>query len=53
MDPNSVTPKQLAQMHQHAAENDPGLLQRVMAHPILDAALVGFGIQEFPKHDER
>ncbi len=52
MDPNNVTPDQLADMHREAAQNDPGLLQRVMSHPIIDAALVGVGIHEFHKHEE-
>ncbi|MBV9921312.1 MAG: hypothetical protein JOY78_10740 [Pseudonocardia sp.] len=52
MDPNSVSPQQLGEMHQYAQQSDPSILSRVMSHPILDAVLVGLGIHEFHKHEE-
>ena len=50
MDPNSVTPQQLAAMHQHARQEHPGLLGRVMRHPIATAVLGGFAAYEIDKH---
>ncbi len=52
MDPNQMSPDQLGEMHQDAQQSDPGMLDRVMDHPILDATLVGFGVHEFHKHEE-
>lgn len=51
-DPNNPDPQQRGQMHDYAQQNDPSMLQRVMDHPVLDAALVGFGIHEFDKQEE-
>lgn len=53
MDAGQMGPQQLAEMHQYAQRQDPGMLSRVMDHPILDAVLVGFGVHEFRKHEER
>jgi hypothetical protein len=39
LNPDTVTPQQLAAMHQHARDEHPGLLGRVMRHPIAAAAL--------------
>lgn len=50
MDPNNVSPQQLAAMHQHAAQEHPGIFGKVMRHPILTAALAGFGVYEIEKH---
>ena len=50
MDPNSVTPQQLAAMHQHARQEHPALLGRVMQHPIATAVLGGFAAYEIDKH---
>lgn len=50
LDPNNVTPQQLAAMHQHARDEHPGLLGRVMRHPIAMAALGGFAAYEIDKH---
>lgn len=50
MDPNSVTPQQLAAMHQHARQEHPALLGRVMQHPIVTAVLGGFAVYEIDKH---
>ena len=33
INPNNVTPQQLSAMHQHARQEHPGLLGRVMQHP--------------------
>ena len=49
-DPSQVTPQQLAQMHQHASKNHPGLLGRMMRHPIIVGALGGFAAYEIDKH---
>lgn len=50
MDPNNVSPQQLAAMHQHATQQHPGIFGSVMRHPILTAALAGFGVYEVEKH---
>ena len=50
LDPTSVTPQQLAAMHQHARQEHPGLLGRVMQHPIATAVLGGFAVYEIDKH---
>jgi hypothetical protein len=52
LDPNQVTPGQLAEMHQYAAQNQPGILGDVMKHPIITAALGGFAAFEIHKHLE-
>ena len=50
MDPSQVSPQQLAAMHKHASQNHPGLLGRVMKHPIAVAALGGFAAYEIDRH---
>lgn len=50
VDPNAVTAGQLAEMHQHAAENHPGVIGEVMQHPVITAALGGFAAYEIHKH---
>lgn len=50
LDPNTVTPQQLAAMHQHARQEHPGVLGRVMRHPIAVAVLGGFAAYEIDKH---
>ena len=52
LDPNSVSPQQLAQMHQEARDNHPGLLGDVMRHPVVSVALGGFAAYEIHKHVE-
>ena len=52
LDPNQVTPGQLAEMHQYAAERQPGILGEVMKHPLITAALGGFAAYEIHKHVE-
>jgi hypothetical protein len=46
MDPNTVTPGQVAQMHEYAAQNHPGILSEVMQHPQITSALGGFAKRE-------
>jgi len=50
IDPNTVTTQQLAAMHQHARQEQPGVLGRVMRHPIAAAVLGGFAAYEIDKH---
>jgi hypothetical protein len=50
VDPTTVTPQQLAAMHQHAREERPGVLGRVMRHPIAAAVLGGFAAYEIDRH---
>jgi uncharacterized protein YnzC (UPF0291/DUF896 family) len=50
IDPKKVTPQQLAAMHQHARDEHPDLLGRVMRHPIVAALLGGFGAYEIDKY---
>lgn len=52
LDPSSVTPGQLAEMHQTAAQKNPGILGDVMKHPVMTAALGGFAAFEIHKHME-
>lgn len=49
LDPNNVTPGQLAEMHQYAAQNHPGILGNVLKHPVITAALSGFAAYEMDK----
>ncbi|GAC1452573.1 MAG: hypothetical protein PVSMB4_13050 [Ktedonobacterales bacterium] len=50
MDPNQVNPGQLAEMHQYAAQNHPGILGEVMSHPMITTALGSFAAYELHKH---
>ena len=49
MDPNNVSPGQVAEMHQYAAQNHPGILGDVMKHPVITGALSGFAAYELDK----
>lgn len=49
-DPNSVSAKQLAEMHQHARDEHPGLLGKVMKHPLATALIGAFAAYEIEKH---
>jgi hypothetical protein len=49
INPNNITPQQLGAIHQQARKN-PGVLERVMRHPIAAAALGGFAAYEIDKH---
>lgn len=50
LDPNSVTPGQMAEMHQFAASQHPGVLGDVMKHPVVTGILGGFATYEADKH---
>lgn len=50
VDPSTVSAKQLADMHKHAADNHPGVLGTIRNHPMLAAALGAFGAYELDKH---
>lgn len=50
LDPKKVTPQQLAAMHQHARDEQPAVLGRVMKHPIVAALLGNFGAHEIEQH---
>jgi CO dehydrogenase/acetyl-CoA synthase beta subunit len=50
VDPQTATPEQVAQMHEHVREHHKGLLQLVMDHPIATAALGAFAVYEVEKH---
>lgn len=50
MNPAQVTPQQLADMHQHAAQQHPDVLQRVEQHPVAAAAMAGLGAYMIDKH---
>lgn len=52
LNPDSVAPGQLAEMHQYAAQNHPDILGDVMKHPVITAAIGGFGAYELHKHME-
>jgi hypothetical protein len=48
--PEAATPEQLAQMHEHAAQHNKGLLGTVLNHPIATAAIGAFAIYQLDKH---
>jgi hypothetical protein len=50
VNPQEATPEHLAQMHEHAAQHNPGLLGTVLNHPVATAALGAFAIYELDKH---
>ena len=50
IDVNTVTPEQLAEMHDHTAKHLPNVFGVVMAHPVITAALAGFAVYEVDKH---
>jgi hypothetical protein len=50
MNPKKVTPEQLAAMHQHAREEQPAVLGRVMQHSIVSVLLGNFGAAEIANH---
>lgn len=50
LNPKDVTPKQLAEMHQHARDKNPGLLGKVMQHPVVTGILGGVAAYEVDKH---
>ena len=50
VDVNTVTPEQLAELHDHAAKHMPNVFGTVMAHPVITAALAGFAVYELDRH---
>lgn len=50
VDAQNVSAQQLADMHHHARENHPGILGKVMSHPLAAAALGAFAAYEIDKH---
>jgi hypothetical protein len=48
--PEATTPEHLAQMHEHAAQHNKGLLGTVLSHPVATAAIGAFAIYELDKH---
>lgn len=50
LNPKKVTLQQLAAMHQHAREEQTGVLVRVMRHSIVAALLGDFGAHEIDKY---
>ncbi len=50
VDPATVTPQQLADMHEHARDEHKGLFGLVMRHPIATIALGTFAAYEIEKH---
>jgi hypothetical protein len=46
IDPKKVTSQQLATLHQHARDQHPDVLGRVMRHSIVVALLRSFGTRE-------
>lgn len=50
IDVATVTPEQLAEMHDHTAKHLPNVFGTVMAHPVITAALAGFAVYEVDKH---
>jgi hypothetical protein len=53
IDPKKVTCQQLAAMHQHARDEHPDVLGRVMRHSIVAALLGGFGMREIDTYVAR
>lgn len=50
LDPNAVSAQQLADMHEEARNSHPGVLGKVMQHPVATAAIGGFAAYEIAKH---
>lgn len=50
VDPNNVTPAQLASMHQEAQQHNPGLLGQIRNHPAMAGILGGIATYEVDKH---
>jgi bifunctional N-acetylglucosamine-1-phosphate-uridyltransferase/glucosamine-1-phosphate-acetyltransferase GlmU-like protein len=49
MDPHTATPEAVAQMHDYAAAKHPSILHVLSDHPVITAAVVGFGLFELKK----
>lgn len=50
MNPNTVSPAILAEMHQYAAQNHPGMFGEIMQHPQVASALGGFAEREMQQY---
>jgi hypothetical protein len=50
LDPQTATPEQLAQMHEHAATHHPGIVDEVLEHPVITSAVAGLAIYELQKY---
>lgn len=50
VNPEAVSPQQLADMHKHAREEHKGLFGVVMNHPVASIALGAFAAYEIEKH---
>ena len=48
--PDTVSPQQLADMHKHAREEHKGLFGVVMNHPVASIALGAFAAYEIEQH---
>ena len=56
VNPQTATPQQLADMHQHASANHPGLLEGLLNHPVAVAAFAGlatYGTERYFKSKEQ
>jgi hypothetical protein len=50
LNPQTVTAADVAQMHEHAATHHPGILDEVLAHPVITSALAGVAIYELQQY---
>jgi len=50
LDPQTATPEQVAQMHEHAATHHPGIVDEVLEHPVITSVLAGAAIYELQKY---
>lgn len=50
LNPQQVSPDQLAQMHEYAAQKHPGIFGDMMKHPVMTGVLGGFAAYEMDKH---
>lgn len=56
VNPQTATPQQLADLHQHASENHPGFLEGLLNHPVAVAAFSGlavYGTERYFKSKEQ
>jgi hypothetical protein len=50
LNPQSATPEQVAQMHEHAANNHPAIIDEVLEHPVITSAIAGVAIYELQRY---
>lgn len=50
VDTQNPSPEQVADMHNHAKDNHPNILGKVLSHPLAAAALGAFAAYEIDKH---